>query len=752
MLVIGLAAGIYLYLLVVGWGLASFGLPQGLRQYKLWLAPWLGIMLMTVLGVESSRLGIGGEIALYPITLAGAALSGWSILRKPQQNPLCTDLGWACGLAALITLFFALFPLLSLGQGLTTVSLGNNDTVYYAAIARFLEHGSLRHPPVCQFRQPLACLINADTVRSDRPGSYFLIGAFALLFHLQTFEIFTVLLAVALAVTPPLAGIFARVVSANGFAALLTLVIAAVNVNLLYFFYHGFAAQVLGQGCLMIAFILLWKSEAEDRTGFAYVPLLGLTLCALLEIYQEDVPLFVIPYFLYAGLQLLKSKTGRWRLIGRYALPGAIALALDPVAFRECIISLWELHAALVGWAMPRWALPADMLGFTNFHLPQAREYAVAIASVPVVFIAGWGVGRWRNRPLTFTVAAFALAFLLYLWGFQGFSYDYHKLVAILSFLLIAAFATGVSQGVRFVTPSGVRTIARAAVVAVAAGICVLAAAPLVAEMKSSGLVVSPDLIGLSEIKVVAGTRPISVVENRSWEQMWAVYFLYPAATLLANPSGYFHTRTYALTPEFPSALRLVAADSSLADSATGYFGIPPKEEASTATQITLVAFTPTSETVLWRNSRYLLLGSSVPEPDETPLPFLRVIGAHADGWISSQGFILDIPGDWARLRPNLKLSGSTNHRQLGANLAVRATLYMPYHPPQEVEARLESSPDRYTIWIKLNSTQLPAGRYFQVGIKFDGVTLAKADANHEEGSLVARAPQEITFSREFSQ
>jgi len=147
MLIIGLAVGIYLYFLVLGWGLASFALPRALKQYQVWLAPWLGIMLAAVLGVESSRLGFKAAIAVYPITIFSAGLSSWSLLRKPQARSVPSNLSWAFALGSVVTLFLALYSLLSLGQGPTTLSLGNNDPVVYAAAARFLEHGSLRHPP-----------------------------------------------------------------------------------------------------------------------------------------------------------------------------------------------------------------------------------------------------------------------------------------------------------------------------------------------------------------------------------------------------------------------------------------------------------------------------------------------------------------------------------------------------------------------------------------------------------------------------
>jgi len=736
MLVIGLAVGIYLYFLVLGWGLTSFALPRALKQYQVWLAPWLGIMLAAVLGVESSRLGFKAATAVYPITMVAAGLSTWIFLRKPQARAAPSYLSWAFALGSVVTLCLALYSLLSLGQGPTTMSLGNNDPVFYAAAARFLEHGSLRHPPVCEVRQPLACLITVNVAIDDRPGTYWLIGALSHLFRLQTFEIFTVLLAVVLAATPPLAGIFAWVVSANRFAVLLTVVIAAVNVNLLYFFYHGFAGQVLGQGCLMIAFLVWWKGEASDPNGLSYAPLLGLAIGALLEIYQEDVPLFAIPYVVYAGMALLTSETERLRRAYRFALPGVIAFALDPVAFWGCFATLWNRRTAEVGWAMLRWALPADMVGVVSVYLPRVGERAALIASIPVVLLAAWGFRWWRKPRLTLVVISFVAVLLAYVWSVRGFSYGYHKLAAILSLLLVAAFATGIAQSARLVTNVVLRKYVRVTVLIFVSVICLVATVPLVEDMREHQLLVGSDLAQLSEVKRIAGAHPIFLDENRWWQQLWASYFLYPVPTLIASPSGYFQLPAGA--SESPHAFRLVLRGTP--SSATGYFDMPSEDRGLVVDQVTLVP--ATTERTLWNNASYSLLGSSA---QEHPVPLLRLIGEQPDGWITSRGLILDIPGDWVRDHPNLKLSGPASYlKHPGPGPVVHAILNVPNHSPQEVGATFESTADRYTILVRLNPSQLPDGKYFQLRIKVDHV--AQSDANPGSRNHVIMGPQEISL------
>ena len=586
MSILFLAAAIYLYLSFLGWGLTRIALPRTLSQYRAWFAPWIGMMLAAVLGVQLSRLGMGASAAIYLITVVGAGLGAWSALLKPRSLPTRSIPRTAFVFACLVTLLLALYPLLYLHNGPTTVSLGNNDPAAYAAIARFLELGSIRRPPVCNVSRPLTCMFHEVIVSNQRPGTFLLISLFAALFHTQTYEIFTVLLAVVLAVTPPVVGIFVRVVSGNRFAALVALLMSALSVNQLYFFYYGFAGQIFCEGCLIIAFILLWKTEDDQKHWSSYALMLGLTICAMLELYQEDVPLFVIPCGVYCVIQLLIAKTPRWRLVCRYAMPVGIAFALDPFAFWYGLVWLYGIRAVGGGWPMPRWALPADIVGLMNCYLPGPSERVAAITSIPVACLALWGFLYWRKPRLTLSVTSVALALLLYVYGIRHFSYAYHKLAANLSFLLIGAFATGVARAVKGRAGFLVRRYAAGAALTLLAAGCFLTAIPLIAEMKRAELSVSPDLVELAAIKQLAGNHSIRLVEERWWQQLWAVYFLDPVPTLPDNPSGYFGIPTG--PPASPNVLILVSKSPDA--SSTKYFSLPQRR-------------------VLWQNSTYLLLG-----------------------------------------------------------------------------------------------------------------------------------------------
>jgi hypothetical protein len=703
-------------------------------------------MLAAVLGVRLSRLGMGATVAVHSITVVGAGVGILSVLPKLRPLPTRSVPRTAFIFGFLATLLMALYPLLCLHAGPTTVSLGNIDPVTYAATARFLETGSIRHPPVCDVSHPLTYQVNHLIVWNSRPGTYLLISLLAGLFHLQTYEILIILLAVVLALTPPVVGIFVKVVSGNRLAALIALLMSALSVNQLYFFYQGFAGQVFGEGSLIIAFILWWKAENDQKHWSSYAFILGLTISGMLELYQEDAPLFLIPWSVYFVLQLLIAKTPRWNLACRYALPVGIAFALDPFAFWYCLIWLRSL-TTVFGWPMPRWALPADVIGLMNVYLPGVGECFAAIASIPVVCLVLWGFLYWRKPLLTLSVISTVLALLLYECAVLHYSYAYHKFADNLSFLLIGAFATGVSRAVKGRAGLLVRRyVAGAAVTFLAAG-CFLTAIPLIEEMKSAQLSVSPDLVELTAIKQLAGGHAVRLVEDRAWQQLWAVYFLDPVPTLLDKPRAFFARWIHTDSPASPNALTLFSKSPDA--SSPEYFTLP-EQALSSADQVVLVPTSidpsltvapgPARRRVLWQNSSYLLVS---PGPQ---LQSLRLSGQTPDRWITSEGLTLEVPGEWVHLRPIIQLSGQTFlFEHLGGKLNVSAKLHLAGRPRGEVPATIEASAGHYALRITLNAAELPFDGEVHLTISFDKYFVPKQFGyNSDTRRLVIVMPEDV--------
>ncbi len=592
MLILGLAAATYVFLLFLGYGLARLALPRSLILYRAWLAPWLGLSAAVVLLGWLSRLGMSVASSIYPVIIVGAALAGWSILRNRPSPPALSRrdrLKLPFAAAFLITLLLALYPLLSLSHLPTTISLFNFDSARFALGADFLKHGSLRQPPLYYSRSPLTADVLATI--QERPGSFLLISLCGQLFGLPTYRVFFVLLAVIVAATTPLVGVFARVAGGNLAAVLLALTLSAFNVNQLYFFYHGFAGQVFCQGCLITAFLLLWTAENDRERRALNALMIGLVVCAMFDLYPVGAAFFLIPYGVYASFQLLSGREPKWLVIRRYSLPIAIAIGLNPFAFWHAQAAMRGVGEVAAGWTQPRWALPVDMIGLmTPAHVRGSALYGseslAAAASIPIVGFAILGFRAWRNWRLTISVAMTVAGALLYFYAFRHFSYGYHKITTLFSFVMIGTFSIGVARILREQVAGWVQRYAITATVGLAAAGCLLAASPLIGLMEHTEWIVTPDLAELATIRPLAGARPIHILDlsdTRVWEELWAAAFLDPVMLL---PEA---TASDAPLLEHPDELTLTNRDAD-----PGAY-----EQAAELRK------------VLWKNGTYALLGPS---------------------------------------------------------------------------------------------------------------------------------------------
>jgi len=579
MLITAFAVGIYAYLFLLGWGPTCLILPDRLQPYRTWLAPWMGSMTAAFVLVWLSRLGIDAVTATHILTALGLLVAGWTLGFANVKRPDVTSLALPLTLTSVATLALILIPLWRISTIPTTVTAGNNDPVAYIAVADFLKHASIAHPPAIDSRRLMTVLINGWMETTDRPGTELQISLFAALFHVPSYRVFSILLAVMFAATVPLAGIFASSMEAGIFASLLTLALSVFNVFQLYWYYHGFAPQLLSQGCIVIFFILLAGFDSKQEDCLRYAMALGVVLAIISSEYPEAVPFILVPYGVYGAANLAGEQTSRRNLLFRFAVPLVIGVAIDPVTFWHCIVSLRGDIALAGGWALPRWALPADLIGLTYFHLLGASKVAALVFSIPVLYFVIVGFSLWPNRRLTAALVLTICVFVFHTLVVLSYSYGYHKILAVYSFVVIAAFATGLRNFLfRYRELATNFSPARATLASVV--IVTFLQAGIVA-IKHGRYVVTEDLVEIGSLRSLTGHHTVVVTDQFFWNQMWQVYFLDPTPVIVTKPNGYF---AYILggTPS-PNDYLLAGRDSSV----------------------------PDGRDLLWQNRSYALLGSA---------------------------------------------------------------------------------------------------------------------------------------------
>ncbi len=565
--ILGMTVAIYSFFLLMGWGITRLILPSQTRPYQFWLFPWFGLMVSGTILLWFSWLGLSTNQIVWVLPLVAIGLLGLGWQRKIPLGVSWHSLDWAFLLSTLVGLGLALSPMALGSQMPTTTTLGNNDAPLYATLADFLHHHAIWDAPKNPSNDDLASMLLFWLKPGHRPEVFLTLGLVSSLLQVKTYQVFTIVLGLFYALTPPLMAIFAWEISRRWFPTLLTLVLATLNLTLLFVNYHGFAAQVLYQGSFILAFLLVYQMERGDHPSRLYLLPLGLCLSSMLGFYAEGSVFFIGPVALYVGWQLLQPKTNRLALLKRFSLIALVGLALNPMAAWFSITYALEVSNAPYGFPIARWATPGDMVGFLNLHQPTPLTDQIRWwTSLPVLLVLGLGVHRLGNRALF--LALFGLGGLVLLWTglVRHYSYGYYKTVGFVTFAILLSFALGLTAGLDRLKARW-RTIAQGVSLLLVGCVCSLALGPTYNLMLLQHGRVGPQLSSLAQVPPLVGNRSIALNEPRIWELLWAIYFLRPSPTTLPYPSsGIPFLTPDAYKPFNPSAGSLILNPSDPRD------------------------------------------------------------------------------------------------------------------------------------------------------------------------------------------
>jgi len=515
----------------MGWGMTRLILPASTEPYQLWLAPWFGLIVADISTVWLSRLGFGTNESVYLITLLGVVLLAFCKFRKVPLFVSLRKFDGIIALGSLIALFLALAPLFTENPFPTTLSLENADPPIYAIVADFLKSHNIKQSLLFDPEHPSTDLIIKMLYPGNRTGCWLIFGLIASRFNLQTYQIFTITLAVFFALTPPLITIFTWVVTKQRFAALLALTISVFNVNLLFFNYHGFAAQILAQGCLILAYLCFYLAEGKDEPFYYYLLALGLSISSLFTLYPEITIFFLVPLTFYCLLKLINTNNKavqKIALIKNIFVTFFVTTLIDPYGIWHGIKFLLASSTQNdVKMTIPRWAFPVDMIGLISIHSDKKYSiYLLLISSVLVTGLIILGLFNFGNKTFALSIFTFSLATLLWFRLIREYPYAYYKVTGFLLFAVIITFSVGLGSVVVWCSSKLGEISLQFITLWMVVIFSIIAILPMFQQMIATPFRVTPELVSLSEVPIIAKKRKIYIGTYRAWEQLWASIFL----------------------------------------------------------------------------------------------------------------------------------------------------------------------------------------------------------------------------------
>jgi hypothetical protein len=553
--------------LLAGWGvLVGRWLLRGrYLAFLPWLAPGLGLALVASLGPSAGVLGVPLRVSAWPIL--GLAVAGWLLVARMASLRAWCRAHIPALVVSSAALMLALAPVASVGQ-LTVV--GNSiDGISYNVRSEYLQDNPLRHPAEISAGKPYLAWVAAQ-IDHLRVGDVYYLGFVSLLLGRRTFELFTVLAALAHALSAFGTYFWCRTgLGAGRRAAIVGSSLVAINNTLIWPALDCSFSEVVALGLVPLA--LTVSAIALRRPDNRLAVALGVLLSGLAAVY----PVFCIVVLSAVGATgavAMLTFGGRPRAMARfrvvYVAVATMALANPFGVWRAAQEQgfYFGMMAASVfepGWRGNILVFPpvVEVFGLVS-HAAAAHgipgwgeagflTQGLGLVALGLAVLGAWRLGRRRATAALVPVAvALALAFHQRFLANQptGYAYGYSKAVVLLAVLLCGLVGAGAAV---FLARGGApRLAAAAALVALAA----TSANHVVWTLKHSllAIVVSPALVKAAAVAgAAAGEGAVEIRVTPGIQENWLGYLLRDSLVEFTKPNA-IHTAQTRPLPEPP--------------------------------------------------------------------------------------------------------------------------------------------------------------------------------------------------------
>jgi hypothetical protein len=434
-------AGTSLLLFFMGVGMTKLLAPD----LPIILSPLMGVATIVALSYYVSRVGMSMDQAKWGmIALGVGTLVVTMVIRKPASNRHRRE-NLGLSLLTVVMLLGALLPLWDFGR---PSSVQNTYASYVVAMSEYWRSHSLQEVPALNLYQPLDYLVRERILHHYVDAPPFLNAFVATTFNLNSYETYTILSALLLAMLPATLYWVARTAFcmsawASGLAASLVL----FNIT-----YHrwSFQGQLTFISGLLFLILALGAGvgvfEQKGRIVFG-----TFTLATLLAVYPALFPYALAPLICY-GCLLLWQKTLSLRALGLTLLEVlGLLIMINPVMMYYLAVSGISAAAQMrEDWRnIPGYPTIAELLGLLpHFSAEGGGSLLRSLAFGFVLAIVGtigyglyraWKEGRWLILATVtlYLIGALVIAVLI------DYAYGYYKHSVVTLFAILLAFAYG---------------------------------------------------------------------------------------------------------------------------------------------------------------------------------------------------------------------------------------------------------------------------------------------------------------------
>lgn len=447
-------------LFFLGYGVSVLLLPRGLRDYRTWISPWIGILIIIFSGVLLGFIGLKGNQWVPAIFLVLTGISAYEFYRNRSTLRMPSDRDVIIIVIISLIMIFNLSPLF-LDHGFpTTLSLGSNDAQAFAIVPDFLVDHSIKDG----FGSNVPAAVYTLLPYGYRIGQSIIAVFFMVLFHLRAYQFLTIIQAVLFVLTLPLIYVLFKLVYKETYhpGAVAAIILVGLNVNILYYLYHNFFGQILFTGLylfLIILFVNTEKKLLQKSLSFSidlkHDFLIGVGFAVLFYSYHEGVVFVLMPLMItiifrvitkHAPLVFILSYTKSFLIAVVFALPAMIH------AIKFAILNRVQDFIAPIGWQPFRavgssFANMFEMTGMYSIHTyPQLSVVIGVILSIIVAGSTYLGFQKSRYKELLGGFLVTYVLFFIFLSFVRPNFWFYGRAVSYSLPLLLIFFVGGIQR------------------------------------------------------------------------------------------------------------------------------------------------------------------------------------------------------------------------------------------------------------------------------------------------------------------
>lgn len=524
-------------LFILGFGLTHLILPKSLRVFWLWLSPWITIITAIFYFVVLNLIGFSLKQTFIPYIIICICAGLYVLIKmKPIINIKKGDLV----LTALVglTLVLNLMPLIKRDKILTSVSMGNNDIIAYAATSDYLKNHSIKE----SFKTTTDTAVGTLLQNGYRWGPPAINSFFLTLLNLQGYQYTYIAQVVLYSLMIPLVYIFFQILfgKSNMMGLIIVSVFTGFNANLLYMIYHDFFGQVLFWGIEVLLFIFFYSyfgsQEIKYNKPNTYDFILGILITVLYFSYHEPAIFLFTPIAVFMFICLILKKTYFKNYFFALLKIAFISLITGATSiFNAFIVDYKQIFIVNsndpIGWQLFRskipYANPFEAMGFWSIHNFDPMPTILAIVlSIFVMLIIIKGVLKSKYKILTICYLLFFFL-VYYLFGIykQNF-FAYNRALTYTLPFIIVLFSIGITslyQKKKFFW---------SLIIIILIGLELWSAVKLNKRFINEQFSIEKSYISILDLKGINIKEPIyaeSYIEDTTplWKQIWTAYFLY---------------------------------------------------------------------------------------------------------------------------------------------------------------------------------------------------------------------------------